>query len=69
MDLFDYCNYESETFPNSAPPQILGSSKPHELQFIAFPPTISFLTPDLLIASLWTSQSLPSTETIDTISI
>ena len=30
MDLFDYCNYKSDSFPDSAPPpQVLGSSGPH----------------------------------------
>ena len=30
MDLFDYSNYESDSFIDSAPPpQILGSSGPH----------------------------------------
>ena len=30
MELFDYCNIESDSFPDSAPPpQILGSSGPH----------------------------------------
>ena len=31
MDLFDNTNYESDSFIDSAPPQILGSSGPHEL--------------------------------------
>ena len=30
MDLFDYCNYESDSFPDSAPPPpILGSIGAH----------------------------------------
>ena len=35
MDLFDYSYYESDSFIDSAPPpQILGSSGPHETDSI-----------------------------------
>ena len=42
MDLFDYCNYESDSFPDSVP-QILGSSGPHALRSVYYVAKRSFV--------------------------